>query len=147
MWGVKGKKTDGKNQASGQTWRATAPFMLIYYPANSPKLLQQLDSNVLIHRLGNSLRTLILLCLTASFFLAMEQRKVCVCGNRSSRQPAFTAGLHKGNAKPVLIWLQCEDDTGKPALLWTICKYLDRSPIAMIILLYLGGGHVLLLFM
>lgn len=34
--------------------------------------------HVLIHRLGNSLRTLILLCLTASFFLAVEQRKVCV---------------------------------------------------------------------
>lgn len=64
-----------------------------------------------------------------------------MCENRSSRQQAFTGGLHKGNSKPVLIWLyeaQCEDDTGKPRADVNIC--LERSPIATFILLFFGWG-------
>lgn len=67
--------------------------------------------HVLIHRLGNSLCTLILLC----FILPCRGAGKGVCEDRSSRQQAFTAGLHKDNSKPALIWLyeeQCEDDTG-----------------------------------
>lgn len=72
--------------------------------------------HVLIHRLGTSLRTQILLC----FILPRRGAGKGVYENRSSRQQAFAAGLHKGNSKPVLIWLheeQSEDDTGKPGLL------------------------------
>lgn len=71
--------------------------------------------HMLIHRLGNSLRTLILLC----FVLP---------GGGAEEGPGVRTG--QAAAHPVLVWLHeelCEDDTTKPGLLWSRCKYLFRE--------------------